>query len=214
MFGSEASIQVNSKQLTGYAAVFYNYFLNYIFLAPTTEQYIGLPIYRYMQQDAIMQGIDASLSYNPKSVKWLTWNQNYAMVQGTRNDGVNLPFMPPPKFTSELRGDFRLKEQSLFMKTSATYVMEQNQLAMFEKYTPSYSLINAGIGAILSKKNCEYNVSVTCNNLLNTVYYDHLSRYKYFVANGNPVYNMGRNLVINVSIKFTKSLKHENANDH
>src|SRR6185503_4803355 len=31
---------------------FYNRFFNYVYLAPTSEQWFGFPVYRYLQQDA------------------------------------------------------------------------------------------------------------------------------------------------------------------
>lgn len=204
MFGSEASLQVSAGQLSGYAAVFYNYFLNYIFLAPTNEEYVGLPIYRYLQQDAEMHGGDASVTYNPNYLKWLSLHETFSMVQGTRTDGVALPFIPPPRLTSEVRADFKTKGNPCFVKASATYVEQQNQLALFEKYTPSYYLLNCGLGFTKAGARNEWQFSLTCNNVMNAVYYDHLSRYKYFGVN-----NMGRNIVLNVSCKFLKQLKNE-----
>jgi iron complex outermembrane receptor protein len=204
MFGSEIGLQINSGQLSGYAAVFYNYFLNYIFLAPTSEEYVGLPIYRYLQQNAEMHGADASLTYNPKLITWLSLHETFSMVQGTRTDGLALPFIPPPRLTSEVRADFKLKGNPCFVKTSFTYVEAQNQVALFEKSTPSYNLLNFGLGFTRPNARSEWQFSLTCNNAMNIVYYDHLSRYKYFGVN-----NMGRNIVLNVSYKFLKQLKHE-----
>jgi outer membrane receptor for ferrienterochelin and colicin len=38
---------------------FYNLFSNYVYLAPTNEEWFGFPIYRYRQQDADQYGTEA-----------------------------------------------------------------------------------------------------------------------------------------------------------
>lgn len=204
MYGSEASVQVNSAQVSGYVALFYNYFMNYIFLSPTNETYVGLPIYRYLQQDALMHGSDASITYNPSFLKQLSINESFSFVQGTRKDGLALPFIPPPRLNSEVRSDFKVKKLNCYAKGSYTYVWEQNQLALFEKYTPWYDLINAGAGVKFMSEKREITAGISCNNLLDRFYYDHLSRYKYF-----GVYNMGRNISVNLTIKFLKTTNNE-----
>jgi iron complex outermembrane recepter protein len=204
MFGSEISAQLGAGQLEGYISGFYNYFLNYIFLAPTDEQYIGLPIYRYLQRDAIMHGFDGSLTYHPAFLKWLSWSESGAYVQGTRADGLALPFIPPFRLTSELRADWRLRGKTCFLKASYVRVSEQGQLALFERYTPSYGLFNCSAGITFTGSKSEMQVAVAGTNITNTVYYDHLSRYKYFGIN-----NMGMNWVLNLSYRFISRTREE-----
>ncbi|MCB0680535.1 MAG: TonB-dependent receptor, partial [Saprospiraceae bacterium] len=38
---------------------FYRYFLDYIYLSPTEEEWFGFPVYRFRQQDARQYGAEA-----------------------------------------------------------------------------------------------------------------------------------------------------------
>ena len=69
----------------------------------------------------------------------------------------------------------------------------QNHPAQFETSTPSYSLIDFSVTKKIKGVNCE----LGCNNLMNTVYFDHLSLYKDY-----GIYNHGRNIYLNLSITF------------
>ena len=68
-----------------------------------------------------------------------------------------------------------------------------------ETETPSYTLWNISAGAdIQSKKGKLLNVNITAQNLFNRAYVNHLNRLK-----EGGIYNMGRNIVMKISLPFS-----------
>jgi iron complex outermembrane receptor protein len=181
------------------ASAYHNQFLNYIYLAPTSQEYLGLNIYNYKQQDAAIRGVESSLNFQFFKSKWLGWNNSYSYVYGTTSDGKYLPFIPAPKLVSDLRLVKRMKGKitEMSIKPGVTYVFEQNRPAEFETSTPDYLLVNAVAAMTIVNRKNTINISVTGNNLGNAAYYDHLSRFKYY-----GVYNVGRNISLSFKINF------------
>lgn len=75
--------------------------------------------------------------------------------------------------------------------------MAQNDAYQFVTATPGYWLLNAGAEWQKVFGSKEMTIGLSANNILNEVYYDHLSRFKYF-----GIYNIGRNVSINFKLKF------------
>ena len=78
-----------------------------------------------------------------------------------------------------------------------------------ETVTPSYSLLNAGIGAdfVTKKGKPMFSLYLSATNLGDVAYQNHLSRLKYAaenMANGRMgVFNMGRNFSIKLNIPLS-----------
>lgn len=198
-FCEDITLAYQGNQLAFSGSVYNNRFVNYIYLAPTNTEYLGLDIYRYLQKDATLQGGELMVDYRPAKLKLLDFNASYSSVVGKTDAGEYLPFIPANK----LQASFKLKTDSLgklnqpYFKAGITSVNSQTTPAQFETSTPAYLLVNAGIGAELKVKDRDMIVSVVCNNLLNETYYDHLSRFKYF-----GIYNIGRNVAVNIKYTF------------
>ncbi len=191
---------------------FYNHFINYIYLSPTDEEWFGFPIYRYLQQNADLYGGEASLSCVPSFLKQSKIQIAYSGMIGQTADGNHLPFIPAQKITPELRFEFaeikRLRDFYFFV--SNDFVCRQNNTAPEETSTNSYQLLNAGIGCTALINEFPLALSLAGNNLLNEVYFDHLSRFKLL-----GLYNIGTNITINCKINFSKqnkNNKYEKAN--
>jgi iron complex outermembrane receptor protein len=75
--------------------------------------------------------------------------------------------------------------------------------------TPAYTLLNAGFGCDLRFEKQLINITLSCNNMLNKVYIDFMSRIKLINAtyNGKTFYanNMGRNIVLAIKVPFKLS---------
>lgn len=174
---------------------FYNYFLNYIYLAPTTEEWLGFPVYRYLQQDATQYGVESSVEND--ITEDLTLRIDYSTMTSYTKDDEFTPYIPASKLKPNLLYQFKSNKNSSWnIFTDVEHYFAQNRVAKYELKTPQYSLWNAGISMkkIISKNTL--NISLGCNNILNKAYYDHLSRFKYFGLN-----NPGRNLTISIIIK-------------
>jgi iron complex outermembrane receptor protein len=112
------------------------------------------------------------------------------LISAKKNDGSYLSFIPANKINSELK--FRLDDANAnHFRVGGSYVFQQNHPSEFETRTADYLLMYFGASATL--KNMKW--SLTCNNLLNKTYYDHLSRFKYY-----GIYNTGRSVIIGVTI--------------
>ena len=179
------------------ASVYNNHFLNYIYLAPSNQEYIGFQIFNYQQQDATIKGVELSADIHPKQIQWLNWITNYAYVNGTLANGKNLPFIAAPKLNSDIKLSFKNNKHinEFSIKPGITYVFNQDRPGDFETATASYYLINASASLTIKHPKNTLQISLSGNNLLNNAYFDHLSRFKYY-----GIYNIGRNVSLNFKI--------------
>ena len=182
------------KWLTLRGSVFSNKFLNYIYLLPTNEEYFGFNIYRYEQTNASLQGFEAGFSIDKKEK--FSFSLDYSYLDAKRSDGTWLPLTPANRLFFESKyflPAFASNWQHTFLSFGVNYTQEQNNTDSFESPTPDYVILNAGAGVSFKS----VRILLTCRNLTNTLYYDHLSRLKYY-----GLYDMGRNIVLNLGWQF------------
>ncbi|MBA3665256.1 MAG: TonB-dependent receptor [Bacteroidetes bacterium] len=181
------------------ASAYYNQFLGYIYLAPSSDQYIGFQIFNYKQQDASIQGVEGTLDLHTPDKTRINWISSYSYILGKLNNGNNLPFIPAPRINSDFKFTHGMKGKikEVFFKPGIAYVFQQDRPGDFETQTDAYFLVNASLSAAISTKKNNITVSLAGNNLLNNAYYDHLSRFKYY-----GIYNTGRNISLNFKIQF------------
>ena len=197
---SEVSINYSSRYFQISVAAYLNHFLNYFYLAPTGTQYLGFDVFRYKQFDVNLYGSESMLAVNFPFYERLRFETNFSVVTGRLSDGTYLPFIPPAKWTQQLQFRFengkRLSNVSFFVISEEHFV--QDHPAEFETPTDAYWLLNAGIHGNWQTKSRTLVFSVTGNNLFNRNYYDHLSRFKEY-----GIHNIGRNIIVHLSIPFT-----------
>lgn len=174
---------------------FYNYFYNYIYLSPTTEDWFGFPVFRYRQQNATQYGTEFSFTVKP-SKGWRA-GFSYSGMVSKLEDGNYSPFIPAQKITPALEYSSNISDKSFHLYTNVDFYLDQDHVAPNEIATSHYALWNAGISASFNHHGKDFDLSLTGNNLLNTAYYDHLSRFKYF-----GLLNIGRNITCSIKVKF------------
>lgn len=176
---------------------FVNYFINYIYLAPTNEQWYGFPVYRYLQQNARQYGTECVLNYQ-FNAHWQS-TTSYAGMSSKTADGAYTPYIPAQKLSTSAQYTIHLAEQknSLKIFSKIDYFAAQYQGAQYEIKTGDYWLWEAGIQAQIQSHGKSYTLGLNGNNLLNVAYYDHMSRFKYF-----GLLNMGRNICIQLAMKW------------
>lgn len=181
------------------ASAFYNHFLNYVYLSPTSESFFGFPVFRFMQQNASLFGGELYFSYIPKTINWLEWRESFTITQGKLDAGGNLPFIPAYKLRSSLRFEKKplTLQKTAFIEPEFVYVFKQDRPAQFETMTDAYYLLNINSGVIIPAKNGNWTVGLTATNITSQVYADHLSRLKYLGQ-----YNQGINFVLSVRKAF------------
>lgn len=180
---------------------FYNRFTNFVYLAPTGEDYFGFPVYRYQQQDAKQYGTEAGIDVEP--IKNLKNRFAYSGMISKTDNGNYTPFLPAQKLKYNV--DYTMKpgfSEELRLYSQLEYAFEQNHTAPNEKATGSYWLWKLGASTSLKKEGQEYIFGISANNLLNEAYYDHLSRFKDL-----GLLDMGRNIMLSFKLKFGSDLK-------
>lgn len=184
----------HNKWLTLRGSVFRNSFRNYIFLQPTNEKIYEYTIYRYVQSDATLQGFNAGTTIEKEGC--FSISLDYSFLNAQREDGSWLPFTPANRYLFNGKYFIHTKNQRVsnaFVSFGVNRTQMQNHTGLYELSTPGYWLLNTGAGAEFRS----LSIVLSCNNLANQVYYDHLSRLKYYGLN-----DMGRNIILNIGWRF------------
>lgn len=191
---TELTINYESRWIDIYASSYLNLFMNYIYLAPAGTQLYGFDIYRFLQGSAKLYGGELSAYLKPAK-KW-TVTASYSRVTGKLGSGKMLPFIPADKLTNDIIVSFC---EALSFKTGTDIFFAQHRPGDFETPSPGYWLLHSSLVCRLSGKKQPVTLSIAGDNLLNTTYFDHLSRFKYF-----NICNTGRNLMITLSVPLNK----------
>lgn len=232
----DAGVLLNTDHISAELSLFNNNIDNYIYLEKLLSKSGGdsipdpedpAPAYQYIQGHAMLNGGEFSVDLHPHPFDWLHFENSFSFVNAINKSRDNadstryLPFIPSPKFQSELRANLKKIGNGLsnaFVKIEYNYFWRQERVLFengTETPTPSYSLWNAGIGSEITnnKNKVLFSIFIMVNNLFDASYQSHLSRLKY--APENPatgrvgVYNMGRNFSFKliVPIEFGKNAK-------
>ena len=180
----------------------------------STNPDIGL--FQYVQGRARLLGGEATLDFHPHPLDWLHFENSFSMVRARQldvpADQQYLPFIPPDRFQSELRGNFRRQGKRL-TNLYARVQLEQNfaQNRFFgafdtETATPAYTLFNAGLGGDVADAQGKtlFSLYLTCNNLFDVAYQSHLSRLKYadynYATGRRGIFNQGRTVSVKLVV--------------
>jgi iron complex outermembrane recepter protein len=175
-------------------SVFRNRFLHYIYLRPTDDEYYGFKIYRFEQTNATLQGFEAGVSIESK--ERFNISLDYSFLDAKRDDGSWLPFSPANRVLFDSKyflPNLPSHWQNGFISFGMSFTPTQNHIDIDESSTPGYWLFQAGAGVSIRS----VRFLLTCRNLTNQLYFDHLSRNKYY-----GLFDMGRNIVMNIGWQF------------
>lgn len=229
-FQADAGVEMNTEHLTFTASLFHNNIKNYIFFEKQssvagTDSIITIDgedfyLFRFVQQDAKLYGLELSLDIHPHPLDWLHFENSFSFVRGLLSERVegnrNIPFIPAARMLSELRVELFHRQQKTFRNAYLKLELDNNfaQKNAFTTYntetaSSSFTLLNAGFGTEFQKNGKTIaGIYFVASNLADVAYQHHLNRLKY--AGENPatgktgVYNMGRNFSIklNVPLEF------------
>lgn len=198
------SLHYQSQRLRGEFGLYENVINGYIFLKPDL-QYIhtirgAYPTFTYTQTDARFRGIDLTASYqlydslslSAKASLLYAWNK-------TIHDYLQL--IPSNRYEATVRYGFNgnglLKQ--LYCSAGIAYVEKQTRVPANSDYAvppPAYVLVNFNTGFFIPVGKQQMNISLTANNLFNTVYRDYMDRFRYFTD------APGRNFMLRARILF------------
>ncbi len=229
----DGGLDFNTEHLSVALSSYYNSFNNFIFYSKLEGANGGdslvnvngdlIPAFKFAQHKAALAGLEARLDIHPHPIDWLHIENSFSFVSGRFAQAIegskNIPFMPAPKLTTELRGNFNHLNKAVhdfYVTLQLDNTFTQNNIFTAfntETKTPGYSLLNAGVGASFVNKNKQpvFNVSASIINLTDVAYQNHLSRLKYTAENlasgRTGVYNMGRNFSIKINVPLSFTLK-------
>lgn len=206
-YQTDISFSKKAKKWTFDISAFFNYFSNYIYLGPTfPARFSNLPeagqIFRYRQDDAIYTGFEAEWSFKPFKSWYLTQNMDFVQsVNPVTNTA--LPFTPQPNLNTSFFLDFKKVfswleevewnlEHRYFMASEGQWRTDRS-----EKATPQTHLWNMGLRIVIKGGKTPVTLDFQVNNLFNTVYLNHLSRYRLL-----DIPEQGFNFIAGVKIGF------------
>lgn len=191
----DLALEFKNEHVEIFANGFYNTINNYIFLSPNGDIMESTPVYLYLQSKANLYGGEFGIHIHPHPIDWLHLESSFETVTGKQDNGEYLPLIPAKKLSNTLRIKFENKWlKNAYSFTTLSHTFKQNNINTFETSTGNYTLLSAGFGGEFLVFNKVLNISVSGNNLLDTMYINHLSRLK-----ADKISNMGRNITIGMS---------------
>ena len=157
---------------------------------------------KVFQNLAQARQMGAEVILNGQLAPALNYELSAAYTQGEDlASGMPLPEMPPLTAVFNLRYNFAHKR--LWLQIESRWVGTQDRVSLEygETSTPGFRLFNFKSGWTMFEK---LQLNMTINNILNTAYYEHLSRNfsKNTSDSGLPLYEPGRNLIMNIVYQF------------
>jgi iron complex outermembrane recepter protein len=173
-----------SKNISIEGSVYNNLISDYIYIAPTGNTVPSnidpaemSPEYKYHQSDARIYGGEAGIDIHPVAIKWSHFESKISTLTAKRRDNDSyLPTMPATKLFNTLYFNFDkiYSFKNAFVSVGTVTAFDQNKVANNEMKTPGYTLLNAALGATFRK----LEFTLAANNILDTTYLDHMSRFR------------------------------------
>lgn len=207
----DASFEYGDEYFSASVGGFLNSINNYIYYNSSGE-FIDVdgtdyPVFNFVQNDALLRGIEASLTLHP--VSFIHFENAFAFTRATnRSTKQSLPFIPAATLRNEFRYEPKIPGTShSYISVGLDNFFKQSKVDAFETTTSGYTLLNAAVGTTLRiGKKQDLTIYVAGRNLLNKAYYDHLSRFKPGrLSEEDPtfgIYNAGRNITFGFRLPF------------
>lgn len=176
--------------------------------------------FQYTQGNAKLYGGEVFMDIHPHPLDWLHIENSFSFVRAIQRNQpdslTDLPFIPAPVYRGELKAKFNTLGNwfsNAYIRFGLHHYFTQNHFLNAydtETATPSYTLLNAGIGGDINifpqDRRESLSVFLTAENIANVAYQSHLNRLKYApinpVTGRQGVYNMGRNFSVKVILEI------------
>ncbi len=200
-YQADFTFQHREEDLLLEFSAFYAFYQQYIYLAPTGRfSYLasGGTMWQYRQDDAIFNGMELMASYrlplNLKAELAAEWVQNI-----NRNTDLPLPLTPAASVLTHLEyNGFKWAGRTIsdaYVFAEGRQLFDQNRVDRNERTTSGSFILNAGMGCRLQVGERKLQFRLNISNLLNTSYFNHISRYRLI-----NLPEQGRNLVLSLKI--------------
>lgn len=178
-----------------------NYFQDYIYLRPTA-QFSRLPeagqLFRYTQHDAFFTGLE--LQWNQHLWGGLSYQSGAEVVYSVNlTEKRYLPFTPPTSYihSAQYRWEAPKRKMDGALLVQHRWTFDQNRVDLNERTTEGYHLFRVQANAKIRFDHWTMRWDLEVQNVFNTPYLRHLSRYRLL-----NLPEQGRNIVIRTSIQF------------
>jgi iron complex outermembrane receptor protein len=186
----DIGFRLKLKTLKADISFYRNQINNFIYPSPTGDTINAIPVYDVKQNKSVFLGFEYSIQYQP--VKWLLVSVQGDFVK-TKNEATEnpLPFTPPMKnvFTTKVQKGALGKLYNPYFSISAKVVSPQNEVDPLETKTEGYTLFNMGFGFEFEFAKSIASIDFSAENLFDTKYVDHLSRFKSYALNPGRSFN-------------------------
>ncbi len=174
--GADASLRGDFGSVTVEVSPYLNVLSHYIYAFLRGDTIQGFPVRQFAATRARLWGYEASLAVQAAPHLVLRASSDYVHAEDTER-GVPLPFIPP------LRGLLRASWQDQRWMGTVEWRMAARQTRLGDGDTPTagYGVLNLGAGLRLVRGGLVSEISLHCDNVLNTVYRDNLSVVKDFL---------------------------------
>ena len=198
-YEGDLSMHIHTEKLRFEISGFYNKINDYIYLSPTKDTSSnGLPVFRHVQSDATLYGIETGLGYFPFSGVNINLAYNYLHAQ--KDNGDYLPLIPQNKFRSSISINKSFNNpvfNNLAFDIEGIYGFAQNKHDKLESDTPGFTVFNMGLIQNIHLKRQDLKFMIKANNIFDATYIDHVSTLK-----GLGYYNIGRNITMGLKFLF------------
>jgi iron complex outermembrane receptor protein len=192
---ADFALRLHNAVLRGEIGVFANQIDGYIYPDPTEDfdPESGLQVYRVVQGDATLRGVEASIEWHVTTALHLRSSVDYTWGHNRSTDQP-LAFIAPLRW----QGTARLEAAQLgmfhapWLEAGVEVNATQRRLDPEDVATNGYSLVQVGLGTTIAQ--VEFTLQV--HNLLDTSYRGFLSRYKRYAD------EMGRSVRVGVGVEF------------
>lgn len=201
---SEINYEFKNSKFMVFASLFRNYFDRYNFFLntnQTTTRYPDLYYYQVQGVEAEMMGFEGELYFNITNKHSIKSSLSFIKASYREDKTADywpIPFTPPLKLSTEYNYNFTNGNTGLIH----TFSDRQDKVGEFETITDSYNKLDFYIQYnLFNKKNLLKatnlsTLSINVQNILDTEYYNHLSRIKDLMP------EMGRRFMISYKIYY------------
>lgn len=190
----EIGVRRHLGSVTGDLNVFYNNIKDYLYVRDTGVFVDEVQIARITQEDAVFTGVEAELSLpvsqGQRHLTELSVFGDY--VRARLDSNGNVPRIPPLRYGVELAHS----HSDWQYKLRLTRVAKQSDVALNERSTNGYTMVNASVDYHANLLGNEFTLFGKANNLLDEEVRNHASVLK------DVAPEAGRNLVLGLRFEF------------
>jgi iron complex outermembrane recepter protein len=195
--GADLFARITRERLHVEVAVFRNWLNDYI--SPSSrgdavQSPQGQPVFQFTNQDAVFTGAEGELQLRvaPRVVVDAVLSHVVAQFTGGRDPipvfvttptGLDTAFVPASRYPALIpptngRVELRYEQPRYFGAVGSRFAMEQSRVGDFEEPTSGYAVAHMSVGYRLLRGSTLGTLTLRVDNLLDTVYREHLSRVK------------------------------------